>query len=294
MFDIAKYNEAASVEEALELLAGDSEAKLIAGGTDILIRLRHGKIRDARLIGIRHIGELHRIEIDPTTGHLMIGAAVTFSQLMDSSLLRTHVPLIAQAVSDVGGPQIRRVATIGGNLCNGAPSADSAPALLVLNATLHIAGPGGTRQLPLSRFYQGPGQVDLNRGELLTAVSVAPADYSGLAGHYIKYAMRRAMDIATLGCAVACRVDADGVLQDVRLAFGVAAPTPIRCPRTEELFRGQIFTPDLAVEFGQAAAQEIQPRTSWRATREFRLHLAQELSREALTQSYVKAGGRLP
>ena len=165
MFDIAKYNEAASVEEALELLAGDSEAKLIAGGTDILIRLRHGKIRDARLIGIRHIGELHRIEIDPTTGHLMIGAAVTFSQLMDSSLLRTHVPLIAQAVSDVGGPQIRRVATIGGNLCNGAPSADSAPALLVLNATLHIAGPGGTRQLPLSRFYQGPGQVDLNRGE---------------------------------------------------------------------------------------------------------------------------------
>ncbi|HWR45967.1 xanthine dehydrogenase subunit XdhB [Sporomusa sp.] len=290
MFDIATYTEARTVDEAASLLAANPEACLIAGGTDILIKLREGKRSDAHLIGIRQIGELKAVTLEQT-GSIRIGAAATFAQIATDTLINRQIPLLAQAVQTVGGPQIRRVATIGGNVCNGAVSADSAPTLLVLNTVLELYSTHGLRCIPLADFYHGPGKVDLRPGEILTALSIPADSTTGWGGHYIKYAMRQAMDIATLGCAVICRLGAENTLSQVRLAFGVAAPTPVRCPLAEQAVAGKPWSTTLAAEFGQAAAAEINPRTSWRASREFRLHLAQELAQQALINAFVKAGG---
>ncbi len=292
MFDIADYQEASTVAQALTLLAADRQAILIAGGTDVLIKIRHNQLSEARLIGIRHIDALRTIELTHD-GYVVIGAAVTFSQLMTDDVIRRHVPVLAAAASDVGGSQIRRVATIGGNICNGATSADSAPSLFALNAKLRLESPGRVRLAAISEFYRGPGKVNLEPGEMLTAIMIASCDYQGLGAHYIKYAMRKAMDIATLGCAAACRLGSGGELTDVRLAFGVAAPTPVRCPQAEAVATGSVFSEELAAEFAEAATAEISPRTSWRASKEFRLHLARHLSAEALTKAYVQAGGKL-
>ncbi len=293
MFDIADYQEAHSVSEALAMLAADDKAKIIAGGTDVLIALRRGDLSQARLIGIRHIEKLRDITVTEQ-GQIVIGAAVTFSQLMAHSLIRSQIPVLAEAASEVGGPQTRRVATLGGNICNGSTSADGAPPLFALDAVLQIESLGGVRMVPITEFYRSSGKVNLQQGELLTAITIAKDHYEGLGAHYIKYAMRKAMDIATLSCAAACKIGAGGELRDVRLAFGVAAPVPLRCLKAESLAEGQVFSADLAAEFAETVLSEINPRTSWRATKEFRLHLAKQMSTEALARAYVKAGGKLP
>ena len=290
MFDIADYEEAHTVAEALELLAADNSRAIIAGGTDILIALREGKRSRARLVGIRGIEELRQITIT-RDGKIVIGAAVTFSQLVTDGLIGTHVPVLAQAAAEVGGPQIRRAATIGGNVCNGSTSADSAPPLFVLNGAVAIASPAGNRLVPMREFYRPGGKVNLAQGELVTAISISPHDYQGLGAYYNKYAMRKAMDIATLSCAAACKIGPGGELRDVRLAFGVAAPIPLRCPKAEALAEGRFFSHQLAADVADTAVSEINPRTSWRATKEFRLHLARQLSIDSLTQAVGKAGG---
>ena len=189
-------------------------------------------------------------------------------------------------------PQLRNVGTIGGNVCNGVTSADSASTLLTLNALLELTGPDGRRTVPLCDFYRGPGKVDLAHGELLTAIRVAKADYEGFGGHYIKYAQRNAMDIATLGCAVHVKLDAEKrAVEELRLAFGVAAPTPVRCRAAEQAARGKAVSPELFDAVSEAAAGEVNPRTSWRASRAFRMQLVRELSRRALKQAIIHAGG---
>ena len=293
MFDIADYQEAHSVSEALAMLAAYDKAKVIAGGTDVLIALRRGDLSQARLVSIRHIEQLRDITVTPA-GEIVIGAGVTFNQLMSHSLITSHIPVLAEAASEVGGPQIRRVATLGGNICNGSTSADGAPPLFALDAMLRIESLKGTRMVPITEFYRSSGKVNLQQGELLTAITIAKEHYQGLGAHYIKYAMRKAMDIATLSCAAACKIGAGGELRDVRLAFGVAAPIPVRCLKAENLATGKVFSSELAADFAATALTEISPRSSWRATKEFRLHLARQMSADALTQAYVKAGGKLP
>ena len=139
-------------------------------------------------------------------------------------------------------------------------------------------------------FYKGPGKVALNHADILTAILVTKDNYEGYGGHYIKYAMRGAMDIATLGCVVVCKVKGKQV-EDFRLALGVAGPTPMRCPKTEELVKGRVFDEKLLEEVGQSAITEVNPRTSWRASKECRLQLVEELSKRAFAEAYRKAGG---
>ena len=286
MFDIASYREAKSVAEAITLLQADPGSHLIAGGTDLLIRMREGKLPDARLINLHDVPELKEISMD-AGGAIRIGAGASFSAVASHPLIQEHLPILAEAAATVGGPQIRNAATLGGNICNGAVSADSAGALLVLNAGLEIEGPAGSRYILARDFYKGPGQVDLQPAEVLTAVCVKAEDYRDTGGAYIKYAARKAMDIATLGCAVLCRAEGE-IVTDFRLAFTVAAPTPVRCPQTEALVIGQRFGETLLRQMAAAALREIQPRTSWRASREFRIHLAEELSRRAFRSAFAR------
>jgi xanthine dehydrogenase FAD-binding subunit len=288
MFDIEAYMKADSVDHALALLAKHPEARLVAGGTDVLIRLRHGSSEFTRLVDIHGLDQLRVITAD-AAGTIRIGSGTVFTDLVHSDLIRTHVPILSEAAESVGGPQVRNMATIGGNICNGAPSADSAPALFVLNALLELKNQQGVRQVPVTDFYLGPSSVDHKPGELLTAIIIPRNEYQGFAGHYFKYAMRKAMDIATIGCAVSLKTSG-GRMTDFRIAYGVAGPTPLRCPTAEKTAVGQIISDTLLTKISDAVPQDVSPRTSWRATREFRLHLISELAERVTRTALERAG----
>lgn len=288
MYDISKYEDAHTVEEAIALLQANPRAVVISGGSDVLIKIREGKLPAAELVSIRGIEELKEIKLEGDET-VAIGAAATFTQLTRHPLISRRLPLLTEAAGLVGGPQIRNMGTIGGNVCNGATSADCAAPLFAFNARLRIQGPEGIRTVAIQDFYQGPGKVALGHGDILTAILIAREDYSGFSGCYIKYAMRNAMDIATLGCAAAVRLR-DSRVEELRLAFSVAAPTPVRCPQTEELAKGRTVDGILLADIGRAAVSEVQPRDSWRASREFRLHLAEELSKQAVAEACRRAG----
>jgi xanthine dehydrogenase FAD-binding subunit len=292
MYDIAKYEEAGSVQEAIALLAANPNAMLISGGSDVLIKLHEGRMHDAQLVSIHGISELKGISLRED-GTIAIGAGTSFSKVSKAPIVQQYIPVLGEAVDMVGGPQIRNIGTIGGNVCNGVTSADSASTLFAFNARLEIQGPDGARTIPISDFYKGPGKVDLQHAEILTTILITPENYKGYGGHYIKYAMRNAMDIATLGCVVLCKLKDINKIEDFRLALGVAAPIPMRCTGTEKLIKGRIVTEELLKEVGKSAVQEVNPRTSWRASKEFRIQLVEELSKRAFRQAFINAGGEL-
>ena len=207
MYDIEHYVEAVSVEDAIEHLKADPDATVISGGTDVLVRLRSGKGVGGTLVSIHEIPELHGVD-RLLNGTLVIGPATCFTDLAKDPLIRSCVPYLGEAVETVGGPQIRNMGTIGGNLCNGATSADSAAVMQTLNARLVLQGPDGSREVPVTEFYLGPGKTVRKREEILTAILIEPQDYVGFTGCYIKYGKRRAMEIATLGCCVRVKLGA--------------------------------------------------------------------------------------
>jgi xanthine dehydrogenase FAD-binding subunit len=289
MFNISVLQEPESVAEAVELLAANPRLRVIAGGTDVLIRLQHGAQGWEELLSLRGIKELERIRLRED-GTLCIGAAAPFTRIFQDPFVRGHVPILSEAAVSMGGPQIRNVATIGGNICNGAVSGDSASTLFALDALLRLESRDGERILPIHEFYAGPGKVNLRPGEILTTVLVPRDSYQGTGGHYIKFAMRRAMDIATLGVAAVCRVRA-GRFEDLRIGLGVAAPVPIRCPEAEAYAKGREATEACFREIGKLALKPARPRTSWRASREYREQLIQILTERAVREAAKRAGG---
>ena len=293
MFDIAALYEAASVAEAIELRRAHPEARLIAGGSDLLVKIRDGKLHGVELISIRGIAELAGVSETPE-GELSIGPLTSFSQLTKDPLIRERLPFLGEAADEVGGPQIRNIGTVGGNICNGVTSADTAPTLFACDAELELTGAGGTRRLGIAEFYLGPGRTDVGPDELLTAIYIPRESWERCFGRYIKYSTREALDISTLGCSVNARLSEDGrSLERVRIAYGVAGPVPCRCPGAERAFAGAPCTEETAREFARAAVAEISPRDSWRASRAFRLHVAEECALRALRESVLRAGGRL-
>lgn len=290
MFDLHTYHKARSVDEAVGLLATHPNSRLLAGGTDILIKMRHGKTEFAELVDIHGLPELRYIRQDGDK-NILIGSGTLFTDIIESELLQNHIPMLCDAAQSVGGPQIRNMATIGGNICNGVTSADSAPGLFGLNALLQIQGISGLREVPIEKFYLGPGEVGLQRGDVVTAIKITPENYLGFSGCYYKYAMRNAMDIATIGCAVTLRTSA-GTLTDYRIAYGVAGPVPIRCPQTENAVIGLEITPELLELIGEKVAGDVHPRTSWRASREFRMNIIAELSKRATKKALQRASQR--
>ncbi|HBT46951.1 MAG TPA: xanthine dehydrogenase FAD-binding subunit XdhB [Peptococcaceae bacterium] len=290
MYNIQGYFEAETVKEAVDLLAANPNLVVIAGGTDVLIKMHHGQIEKAELLSIRKIKSLEGIE-KLEDGTVTIGPLTTFTQVANSPVIKENIPVLAEAALSMGGPQIRNVATIGGNICNGATSADSASTLFALDARLKLQSPQGERVVPIQDFYLGPGKVDLKPAELLTGILISPENYQGYAGHYIKFSMRKAMDIATLGVAVLCKLKEGRLFEDVRIGLGVAAPTPIRCPEAEAFARGKDVSRETIAEIGKLAVKATRARTSWRASKEYREHLVEELTQRALKAAVLKAGG---
>lgn len=291
MYDIENYYNAKSVEEAAALLRKHPDTRIISGGSDVLIKIREGKMAGTSLVCIRDIKEIQGVS-KKDNGDIYIGAGTTFSHITNDPVIQECIPVLGEAVDQVGGPQIRNIGTIGGNICNGAVSADSAPTVFSLNALLRIEDGNGGRTVPVKEFYLGPGRVDLKRGEILTHVIIPAEEYQGYRGHYIKYSMRKAMDIATLSCSVVSRVNMEkNILEDVRITFGVAAPVPFRCEKTEAALKGMSVSEELYQTIEESVRQEISPRDSWRASREFRLQIGGEIAKRALIRTVELAGG---
>lgn len=304
MYDIEGIYQAKNVQDAIAALVRQPDAVVISGGSDVLIRIREGKLAGCRLVSIHNIPELKEIYRE-ADGTIVIGPGAAFSHITKDRLIQTWIPVLGEAVDMVGGPQIRNIGTIGGNVCNGATSADSASTLFTLNAVLELAGPDGVRQVPIAEFYTGPGRTVRCREEILTAIRIAKKDYKDFFGKYIKYGKRNAMEIATLGCAVHVKLAKarEGAVQtgmyapqdkkyveELRIAYGVAAPTPVRCRETERKAAGMPVGPELIAMVGKSVLEEVNPRSSWRASKEFRVQLVEEMAKRALTEALVRAG----
>ena len=293
MYDIKALYEATSVPRAIELLLAHPEAKIIAGGSDVLVQMREGRLAGCELVSIYGLDELRGVTLE-ADGTIRIGSLTSFSHITKDLIIQRHIRVLGEAVDQVGGPQIRNIGTIGGNTCNGVTSADSASTLFAWDAEVELTGPDGVRLLPIQAFYIKAGKVDLRPGELQTAILIRRASYEGYQGHYIKYAMRNAMDIATTGCSVNVKLSGDGTaIEDARIAYGVAGPVPMRAPSAEAAVRGKPVEEATVEAFGKAALMDVNPRTSWRASREFRLQLVEELAKRALRESIRLSGGKI-
>lgn len=291
MYDIKALYEAESVEHAVKLLIEHPEAQIIAGGSDVLVQMREGKRAGKELVSIYGLDELRGVSYE-ADGAVRIGSLTSFSHITRDPIIKEHINVLGEAVDMVGGPQIRNIGTIGGNTCNGVTSADSASTLHAWDAVIEITGPKGVRRIPIHDFYIRAGVVDLRPGELQTAIIIPKLSYEGYEGHYIKYAMRNAMDIATTGCSVNVKLSSDKkVMEDVRIAYGVAGPVPMRAPQAEAAVKGKAVSEENVKRFARTVLEDINPRDSWRASKAFRQHIAVVLAERALRESVRLAGG---
>lgn len=293
MYDMKALYEAESVQHAVELRVAHPEAQIIAGGSDVLVQMREGKRAGKELISIYGIDEMRGVSLDEEES-IRIGSLTSFSHITKDPIIKKYINVLGQAVDQVGGPQIRNIGTIGGNTCNGVTSADSASTLHAWDAIIELTGPNGIRKLPIHDFYIKAGQVDIHEGEIQTAIIIPKSSYENTFGNYIKYAMRNAMDIATLGTSVNVRLSADKkTVERVRIAYGVAGPVPLRALHAEDSANGQPLSMDLAEKFAKTVLEDINPRDSWRASKAFRSHIAVESAKRAFIKSVELAGGVL-
>ena len=290
MYDLKALYEAESVQDAVRLRLEHPEAQIIAGGTDVLVQMREGKRAGKELISIYGIDAMRGITLDEAE-NIRIGSLTSFSHITKDPIIQKYINVLGEAVDQVGGPQIRNAGTIGGNTCNGVTSADSASTLFAWDAIIELTGKDGVRRLPIQEFYLGAGKVDIHPDEIQTAILIPKASYENCFGHYIKYAMRNAMDIATTGCSVNVVLSEDKKsIARARIAYGVAGPIPMRVPAAEAVAAGKPLTMETADAFAAAVLEDIHPRNSWRASKEFREHIAVEMARRCLIESIKLAG----
>jgi CO/xanthine dehydrogenase FAD-binding subunit len=271
-----EYHAPATLPEALAILADfGGAARALAGGTDLLLKLKAERLAPSAVVNIKRVPQLHSRVVN---SHVSLGALTTLSELRASPTIRSRLPALATAAGTMASVQIRNLATLGGNLCNAAPSADLGPILMALEATALIAGPQGERELPLEEFFTGPGQTALLPGELLTAVRIMPA--TGLST-YLKLAPRACMDIAVVGIGLALYLEA-GICQRARIVLGAVAPTPLRARRAEEALVGQRLTAELIEHAAQLAGEAAQPIDDVRGTAWYRRRMVVTLTRRGL------------
>ncbi|MFQ5594612.1 MAG: FAD binding domain-containing protein [Anaerolineae bacterium] len=273
-----------TLEEAIELLVqhGDG-AYPLAGGTDLVTKTRFGGLSPRVVINLKRIPGLAEI-VPAEDGGLLIGALVTLNRIALSPLVRQRCPMLAATTANMASPLIRNLATLGGNLCNAAPSADTAQPLIALGAKALIVGAGGERRVPLEEFFTGPSETVLEKGELLTEVVVPPPDPTARAT-YLKHTYRQAMDIAIVGVAALVRFGAqDSVCQGARIVLGAVAPTPLRAREAEAIVRGAPLTDDRIAEAARQAAQEARPIDDTYSSAWYRRRMVEVLTRRALQE----------
>ncbi len=262
------------------------DAQYIAGGTELMHGIKTGKRRPQCLISLRHIKKLG--QITSKDGKLRIGAMVTHSELELSTSLKGKFDGLIDAVSNIGTVQIRNVATIGGNLCNASPAADSAPPLLVLDSRITLTGADESRSLPIEEFFKGVNKTTLTDNELLVEIVVPdPDEESGSA--FMKN-IRAGADISKINCAVFIKRQGD-ICQSCRIAFGSVAPTPIRIKTVEAFLKGKKVNEALIRSAGEMASEEIKPITDIRSTAEYRKDISKVIFRDVFYKAWKRADG---
>ncbi len=285
------YIRAGTVEEAVAQLAAEGgQARALSGGTDLIVQLREGRRTLERVVDIKHLPELVHLSYDPAIG-LTIGAAVACHQIYGDAAIAAAYPGLIDAATLIGGIQIQGRASLGGNLCNASPAADSIPALIAHGAICEIAGPNGRRSVPVEAICTGPGQTVLAPGELLVAIRIgAPVAHSGAA--YLRFTPRNEMDIAVVGAGVHVTLDAAGEhFIAARIALGAVAATPLLVEEAGAALVGQPVAPDTIAEAARLAREAARPIDDIRGTVAQRRHLAGVLVRRALEQAVARAKG---
>ncbi len=277
-----EYYAPKTLDEAIQLLVRHGEgAYPLAGGTDLVTKARYGHLRPRVIVNLKRIPGLNDIAPEEDGG-LRLGALVTLAEIARSLLMGERYPLLAQTARKMGSVLIRNLATVGGNLCNAAPSADMAPPLIALGAEAVIVGPRGERRVRLEKFFHGPGQTELRHGELLTAIRLPPPR-PRTRGVYLKHIYRQAMDIAIVGVAVLLQFDEqEAIAEDARIVLGAVAPTPLRVPEAESVLIGAPLTEDRRLEAARRAARAARPIDDTYSSAWYRREMVGVLTRRAL------------
>jgi len=274
--------------EAIDLLRQHGRsAKVLAGGTDLLIQMKNRLTSPLYLVSLKAIKDFD--EILEVSGGIRIGALATHSKIQRSSLVRSRLPVLADCMDKIGSKQIRNVGTLGGNLCNAAPSADTAPPLLALDARLKVVGTGPEKQIPVDRFFIGPGKTILESSEILAEI-IIPLPPCNSAGAFIKHTRRAALDLPVINVAVQCTFNVNlSHFERVRIGLGVVAPAPFRPRKAESFLEGKRFEEKVLEEAGDIASQEASPRDTWRGSSSYRKAMIGILLQEALRMSKKRA-----
>jgi len=281
-----------SAQEVISLLAGkNGDACILSGGTDLLVQLRESRRKTKLVIDIKNIPELTQITFDPRNG-LRIGAATPCHQICRDPNVIKHYSGLVDGISLIGGVQIQNRASVGGNLCNASPAADSIPALIVHEASCTIAGPNGSRTIPVEEFCIAPGKNALQEGEFLTSINVPPPKEK-FGAHYLRFIPRNEMDIAVVGAGASVVMDKDRKrFVSARIALGAVAPTPLLASDAGTFLLGKEVTRETVQEAARMAQAIARPITDLRGTAEHRKHLCAVLVERALDKAIERAGGQ--
>lgn len=280
------------VEEVITLLAnGNGDARILCGGTDLLVQLREGRRKAGLVIDIKSIPELTQIKFDPEH-ELRIGAAASCSQICSDPNVIKHYPGLVDAIKLIGGVQIQNRASVGGNLCNASPAADSIPALIVHEAVCNIAGPNGVHTLPVEEFCIAPGQNALQAGEFLVSINV-PTPKEKFGAGYLRFIPRNEMDIAVVGAGASVFLADEGKrFGFAKVALGAVAPTPLFVSEAGDFLAEKAVTRENIKEAARIAQSIARPITDLRGTAEHRKHLCAVLVERALDKAIERAGGQ--
>ncbi len=282
-----EYLSPTTVEEASQMLSEKAPgARVMAGGTDLLVKMRLGHIKPTAVIGLKGIKNLDRINFDKREG-LTLGATALLADVASHPDILKHYPAIAYAAQSTATVQVRNMATVVANLCNAAPSADNAPTLMAMGAEAHVFSGRGRRRIPLDRFFKGPGQTALEPDELVTSLVVPlPPPHSGTSYQHIS--PRGKVDISAVAVGVMVLLEGR-VCKDAKIVLGAVAPCPMRAKKAEALVRGEKITPALAAEAGIQASKGARPITDMRASADYRRRMVEVLTKRAIEAAHKRA-----
>ena len=267
-----------TLSEALSLLAEhNGKTSVIAGGTDLLLKMKSGFRKSDVVVNIKRLPDLSSLTFNAVDG-LKLGALITLRELTRSPIIFEHYPVLAQTAHIMASEQIRSLATVGGNLCNAAPSADLAPPLIALDASVSLIGPAGERQIALADFFTGPGKSALQPGELLKEITLPPPVGKTV---YLKHSPRAYMDIAIVGVAV--RIQMNGAIcREARVVLGAVAPVPLRAHQSEEVLAGQTLTEERILQAAKTAGEECSPIDDVRGAAWYRRRMVEVLLKRGI------------
>jgi aerobic carbon-monoxide dehydrogenase medium subunit len=280
------FYQPATLQEASRLLNENGPGgRFLAGGTDLVIAMKEKGLLPRYIVDLKRLPGLSGIR-ENSDGSISLGALTTLHEIETSALIKKKYPFLAQSAAEVGSIQIRNRATIGGNMANASPSADTSPALMALGASASIASASGERKMAIEEFFKGPGQNAMSPDEILTEITI-PKTSANLVGEYIKFSPREMMDLAYVGVAVVYNLAKDKTCSGIRIVLGAVAPTPIRAKRAEAALEGQALSEALAEKIGQIAAEEAKPISDVRSSADYRRAMVGTMTKRALLNAAV-------